>query len=301
MMRTPGQSYRFLDPHILAAISDLHLVAKTVVDGFMLGVHQSPRPGVGLEFNQYRSYQAGDDLRRVDWKMYARSDRYFVRESEIETSISVRFALDGSASMAHEEQGIAKFDYARLLAAALGYLAHAQGEAIGLEVLSETSMLHLPAKRDHQQLHRFLQTLERAQPAGRWPGWERLESVLAAAQKRELIIVISDLHEDKDEITAALSKFSALKNEVLLFHLLGPDEIDFRYEGFMTFEDLETGESVQVDTPQARPSYMKNVQQRLHHVKQMLHDQRIAYELLTLDQPLDFALRRYLTQRLRHA
>jgi len=300
-MRTPGQSYRFLDPHILAAISDLHLVAKTVVDGFMLGVHQSPRPGVGLEFNQYRSYQAGDDLRRIDWKMYARSDRYFVRESEIETSLSVRFALDGSASMAHEEQSIAKFDYARLLVAALGYLAHAQGEAIGLEVLSETSMQHLPAKRDHQQLHRFLQALERARPAGRWPGWELLESVFAAAQKREMIIVVSDLHESKDEITAALSKFSALKNEVLLFHLLGPNEIGLGYEGFLTFEDLETGQSVQVDAPQARPAYGKKMQQRLHQLKQMLHDQRIAYELFTLDQPLDFALRRYLTQRMRHA
>jgi uncharacterized protein (DUF58 family) len=292
-------SYRFIDPHILAAISDLHLLAKTVVDGFMLGANQSPRPGVGLEFNQYRSYQPGDDLRLVDWKMYARSDRYYVREADVETSITVRFVLDASASMAHEDSGIAKFDYARFLIASLGFLAHAQGEAVGLEMIRDGAVSHLPPKRDHQQLHRFLHELERARPHGVWPDWPQLEGVFTATQKREMIVFVSDLHEQRDEIFAALSKLSALRNEVLLFHLLGRNEIDFSYEGFLTFEDLESGKTLQVDAGRARQPYLNRMQQKLRAVKQALHDEKISYTLLRLDQPLDLALRQFLAQRMK--
>lgn len=293
----PATNYRFIDPHVLAAISDLHLLAKTVIDGFMLGANQSPRPGVGLEFNQYRSYQPGDDLRLVDWKMYARSDRYYVREADIETSITVRFILDASASMAHEDNGMMKFDYARFLVAALGYLAHQQGEAVGLEIINDAAVTHLPPKRDHQQLHRFLHELERAHPQGVWPDWKKLEGVFTTTQKREMIIFVSDLHEQRDEIFAALSKLSALRNEVLFFHLLGRNEIDFNYAGFLTFEDLETSQTVQVEASHAREIYLSSMQQKLQHLRQALHDENINYTLFTFDQPLDFALRQYLTQR----
>lgn len=290
-------SYRFIDPRILAAISDLHLLAKTVVDGFMLGANQSPISGAGLEFSQYRSYQPGDDLRRVDWKMYARSDRYYVRESETETSITIRFVLDASASMAHEDSGVTKFDYARFLIASLGYLAHSQGEAIGLEIINEAVALHLPPKCDHQQLHRFLHGLELAQPAGIWPEWADLESALTGSQKRELIVLVSDLHERQNEITAALSKLRARRNEVLLFHLMGRNEIEFEYAGFLTFEDLESGKTVQVDAQQTRSSYLENLRHQFQTTKKTLREQNLAYELLILDQPLDLALRKYLIQR----
>ncbi len=301
MKSSQASSYRFIDPRTLAAISDLHLLAKTVVDGFMLGVNQSPRPGVGLEFNQYRSYQPGDDLRRIDWKTYARSDRYFVRESEIETSITVRFILDASASMMHEERGIAKFDYARFLIAALGYLANTQGEAIGLDAVSGEKITHVPAKRDHQQLHRFLHELERLRPQGRWPGWKTLEVVFSAEQKRQMIVFVTDMHEEENEITAALSKLSALKNEVLLFNIIGRNEIDFLYDGALTFEDLETGKSVQVDALRARKSYLTAMQNKLKMTKQALHNLGITNELFAIDQPLDFALRTYLSQRMKLA
>jgi len=296
---TTVSAYRFIDPHILAAISDLQLLAKTVVDGFMLGAHQSPLSGVGLEFNQYRSYQPGDDLRRVDWKMYARSDRYYVREAEIETSITVRFLLDASASMAHTENGTCKLDYARFLVASLGYLAHQQGEAIGLEILTDTAPSQLAPKREPQQLHRFLHELERCEPRGAWPKLQQWQRFLETVQRREMIVVVSDLHEYDQEITAALSKLRARKNEVLLIQLLGRNEIDFHHEGYLTFEDLETGQTVQVDTVAARPRYVSALQSSLQQLKRDMHDQDLACELFTLDQPLDFALRRYLTQRLK--
>lgn len=292
-------AYRFIDPHVLAAISDLHLLAKTVIDGFMFGANQSPLSGAGLEFNQYRSYQPGDDLRRVDWKMYARSDRHYVREAEVETSITVRFLLDASASMAHTEDGIRKFDYARFLIAALGYLAHQHGDAIGLEALSDVSTVQLGPKREPQQLHRFLHELEHIEPCGAWPQQQHWRRLLETVQRRELLVVVSDLHEYDLEITTALTKLRALKNEVILFQLLGRNEAEFRHEGALTFEDLETGETVEVEAATARRSYLSAVQSRLLQINHDLHEQDIAYELFFLDQPLDFALRRYLTQRMK--
>lgn len=292
-------NYRFIDPHVLAAISDLHLLAKTVVDGFMFGANPSPLSGAGLEFNQYRSYQPGDDLRRVDWKMYARSDRHYVREAEVETSITVRFVLDASASMAHTEAGIKKFDYARFMLAALGYLAHQHGDAIGLEALSEVATAPLPPKREPQQLHRFLHELERLEPRGAWPQASHWRRLLETAQRRELLVLVSDVHEYEHEITDALAKFRALKNEVILFQLLGRDEVEFRHEGFLTLEDLETGRTIEIEGTRVRQTYHTAMQNRLAEVRSTLQDHDIAYELFLLEQPLDFALRRYLTQRMK--
>jgi len=293
-------SYRFIDPHILAAIGNLPLLAKTVVEGYLLGAHESPRPGAGLEFNQYRSYQPGDDLRRVDWKRYARSDRFYVRESESETNITVRFILDASASMAHDDGGIAKFDYARFLVAALGYLAHRQGDAIGLHAIPPRLMPPaLPPQREPQQLHRFLHYLQRLTPAGSWPAWRELEGVFAGAPMRELLIVVTDLHEYGQEIAAALAKLHALKHEILCFHLLGRNEVDFTYAGDVVFQDLETGRTVPVNSEAVRADYQRAMGQHLQELPRKWRDRDLAYELLRLDQPLDFALRHYLTQRMK--
>lgn len=290
-------SYQFIDPQILAAIANLQLIAKTVVDGFMLGSHQSPKPGVGLEFNQYRSYQPGDDLRRVDWKMYARSDRYFVRESEIETSIGINFVLDATASMSHVENQISKFDYARFLIASLAYLARSQGDAVGLMAVNGQSVSQLPPRRDHQHLHRFLHQLENIAPQGRWPDWQVLETIFTVTQKREVIVFVSDMYERESEIQKLLSVLSSYKNEVLLFHIMGNDELQFNYKGHLIFEDLETGETVQVHADKSREDYLHQLDEHLQKLQQSAHDQNIAYEQCVLNQPLDYALRNYLMHR----
>ncbi|MFQ5637604.1 MAG: DUF58 domain-containing protein [bacterium] len=292
-------TYKFIDPHTLAAISNLQLVAKTVVDGFMLGGHQSPKLGLGLEFNQYRSYQPGDDVRRIDWKMYARSDRYYVRESEVETSVSVRFILDATASMAHQDSGISKLDYARFLIASLAYLAANQGDAIGLHIISDGNVTLLPAKREHQHLHRFLNTLERVDARGRWPERQVIEKMFLASQYREIIVFVSDMHESLNEIQEAVLKLSALKNEVLLFHLMGHNELEFTFEGSLNFQDLETGETIRVDASRSRERTIQNIQERIQQLRQAAHDQHVGYELFSLNQPLDYALRNYLRQRIR--
>lgn len=292
-------AHRFIDPRALAAIKDLALIARTVVDGFMFGGHQSRMAGAGLEFNQYRSYQPGDDLRRLDWKLYARSDRFYVRESEGETSVSVRFVLDASASMAHEEDGLSKFDYARFLAASLAYLASRQGDAVGLYALRDGPMTAMEPQRGPQHLHRLLHALEGLEARGVWPRWETVEQFFTVATHRDLIVVVTDLHEQKEEIRTVLAKVQALKNEVLLFHLLGRRERDFSYEGVLAFEELETGRVMQVDADRVRRGYREAVAGHLRALRQELHDLGVTYTLITLDQPLDGVLRTFLTRRMR--
>jgi uncharacterized protein (DUF58 family) len=292
-----SQAYRFIDPHAIASISDLHLVARTIVDGFLFGEHGSVVPGAGIEFSQFRSYQPGDDLRRVDWKLYARSDRYYVRESDIETNVSVRFLLDASESMAHTEGGITKFDYARFLIASLSYLAVSQGDAVSLHSINEIDSTILPARQGRQHLHRLLHELEELKPSARFPEWNAIEQAMVALSRRELILVVSDMHERDEELTTLLVKLSHLGHEVMLLHLLGPDEIAFNHKGFVAFEDLETGKVVEVDAESARQAYQRQMQEHIGKLGKQLRDENITANLITTDQPLDFALRSYLTHR----
>ncbi len=292
-------AHRFIDPRTLAAIKDLALIARTVVDGFMFGGHQSRMAGAGLEFNQYRSYQPGDDLRQIDWKLYARSDRFYVRESQVETSVNVRFVLDASASMLHEEDGFSKFDYARFLTASLAYLAGRQGDAVGLFALRDGHVATLEPQRGPQHLHRLIHTLEALEAKGVWPTWEAVEQLFTVVTHRDLVVFVTDLHEHKDEIRTVLAKVNTLRNEVLLFHVLGRGELDFSYEGVIEFEELETGRVMQVDADRVRRGYREAVARHLTDTRQALQDLGVAYSLFTLDQPLDSALRAFLTRRIR--
>ena len=290
-------SYRFIDPKTLAALGDLALAARTVVDGFMYGVHHSRMPGAGLEFSQYRSYQPGDDLRRVDWKLFARSDRYFLRDAETDTSVTVRLVLDASASMAHQEAGLTKFDYARLLAAALAVLAHRQGDAVGLYALNDGDLHAVPPQRHHQHLHRLLHDLERLEPAGVWPTWERLERLFTAGGQRGITVLITDLHERLNEIRTVAAKLSALRHEVLVLHVIARAELEFGYHGTVTFEEIETGHRIAVDADAVRPAYLAALADELDDLRHSLEDRRVGYARFPLDQPLDLALRHYLTGR----
>ncbi len=292
-----SRAYRFIDPHTLASISDLHLVARTIVDGFLFGEHDSLVPGQGIEFSQYRSYQPGDDLRRVDWKLFGRSDRYYVRESDVETNISVRFILDTSQSMMHTENGINKFDYARFVTASLAYLAVSQGDAISLFAVNESESTLLPSRQGSQHLHRLLHNLEGLKPEGRFPGWAALEQTMVSLPHRELIVVVSDMHERSDELTTFLVKLSQLGHEVILLHLMGRSELEFDYNGHLAFEDLETGEVVEVDAGEAAQQYRRQLRDNIRVMEKRLQDERVVADILTIDQPLDFALRTYLTQR----
>lgn len=250
---------KLLDPKVLMAIKDLNLSAKTTIDGFMNGINKSTLKGQGLEFSQYRSYQPGDDLRSLDWKMFARSDRYYIRESEVETNIAVRFLVDASASMNHQDGNFTKIEYAKYLVACLAYLANLQGDAVGLYIFKNASLFAMPTKQDYQHLARLFFQLEQIKAEGTFTKPIHYKEIFAGAQKRELLIFVTDLYQTNEEIFKLLTTFNSLRHEIVVFHLLGRNEITLDFKGYTTFEDLETGETIQIDQAKARATYQEKL------------------------------------------
>lgn len=298
-MSEAALSYRFVTASTLALVRDLELAARMVVDGMMLGGHTSRQAGAGLEFSQYRSYQPGDDLRRLDWKLLGRSGRYFVREAETETSITVRLVLDATGSMAHEEHGVSKLDYARYLAAALALLATRQGDAVGLYTLSDGRAVTLRPRREPSHLHRLLHELERVQPAGRWPVWSALERALAPDAARGITVFLGDFHERGDEIRAAVKRLAGARHEVICFQVLGDAERAFGYQGTVTLEELETGRRLDLVGEQAREAAVRQFDRLLHDLRYAVEESGAALVPCTLSQPFETPLREYLARRSR--
>lgn len=288
---------RLLDPKILLSVKNLQLAAKATIDGFMAGINKSTIKGEGLEFSQYRSYQPGDDLRQLDWKVYARSDRYYIRESEIETSIAVRFIIDASSSMSHSDNGYTKLEYARYLAACLAWLAALQGDAVGLYVLQEKGLLSLEAKRGYQHMTRFYHQLEQLSANGSIHQTANYKAVFSAASKKELIIFITDLYEQDAEIFSVLDNLAMMKHEIIVLHPAGNNELEFDYAGYAALEDLETGKLVKINPGQDAGRYKLAMEKHLDAIKTKMLGRHFFYRMLNMRQPVDQALRDFLKQR----
>lgn len=288
---------RLLDPKILMSIKNLPLAAKTTIDGFMAGINKSKVKGPGLEFSQYRSYQPGDDLRWLDWKMYARSDRYYIRESEIETSIQVRLLVDASASMKHKDNnGVTKIEYAKYMAASLAYLAGMQNDAVGLYVLQNNEVFALPAKKDHQHLTRLYYQLDNIQPGGTFTEAIRYKDIFAGSTKRELLAFITDMYQQDNEIFEMLETLAALKHEIIVLHIMAQNEMALDYKGYSALEDLETGVRVDINSSGAE-AYKQNLATHLAGIRTRLLNRNIFYRLVNMQQPLDEVLKDFLKQR----
>ncbi|MDQ2771567.1 MAG: DUF58 domain-containing protein [Bacteroidota bacterium] len=286
-----------LTPEHLHGLKNLSLAARQVAEGFLNGAHASRRHGAGMEFSQYRPYQPGDDLRRLDWRLAARSDRYYLRESEIDTSLTVHLLLDASASMNHRDDNeLSKLDYARLLLAALAYLATQQGDAVGLTILSPGGLRHLAPRAETRQLPRIYHALETAEATGRFPAPETLAPLITRRQ-RALTVCVSDLYEDGQEITSLLTRLRATSGDVLLLHLMAHNELQFSHKGAVTFRDLETGQTLQIDADQQRPMYQRQQQEWLKETARNCRRQGFDYHLLDISQPLDAAMREFLRRR----
>jgi uncharacterized protein (DUF58 family) len=295
------------DHYTMMAIKDLSLAARQTIDGFMAGINKSKVRGPGLEFSQYRSYQPGDDLRWLDWKRYARSDRYYIRESEIETSIRVRILVDASLSMNHvdaaaggggggKDAGVSKIVYARYLAAALGWLAHGQGDALGLYVFQDGKVHVLPARQDAQHFARFIHQLEGIRPGGKMGEPIEYKHIFLAEQKRELLIFITDLYERNGEIGRLLGLLASLRHEIIVLHIMGRNELEKDFGGFTEVEDWETGERLAVRGG-LDEAYAERVRSWLDGMRMGLLDKQITYQLMRMDEPVDSALRKFLKQR----
>jgi uncharacterized protein (DUF58 family) len=292
------QDYQqLLKPEIINTLSGLTLISKVTVQGFLAGLNHSKRLGAGMEFSQYRGYQPGDDMRLLDWKMLARSGRYYIKQSEIETHVRIKFIVDASHSMQHEEGGLSKMDYTRVLVASLAWLAQSQGDAIGLYALNDKQLHALQPKVDQKHFKRLLHQLIDIQPDGKWPQQTLTSQTLQGQHHKELIFFISDLYEETSELTQSISKLKTPRNEVVVLQLLGKDELEFNYKGDVTFEDLETGKQIEINTKQAQSYYKTNLQASLSRIKNNLLAEGVSYQLFQLGEPLAEALELLLKTR----
>jgi uncharacterized protein (DUF58 family) len=288
----------FLKPEVLNTINGLELMARIVVEGFMSGSNKSQSVGAGQEFSQYRSYQSGDDLRQLDWKMFARSERYYIKQADIETNITVKFILDTSHSMSYTEQDITKLQYAKLLAAALAYLARKQSDTFGLYAVNDKSLRMVPPRFEQQQFVRFLSELIILKAEGSWGKGSDME-LLFDHHGKELIVFITDMYDDTEDLQRFISRLKTPRNEVVIFHLIGQHERDLDFGAAFTFEDLESGQRTKVDTLQQQEIYTQKVNHWLKETRTWMLEKQIGYYLVSMKKPLEEVLRDFLTVRKR--
>jgi uncharacterized protein (DUF58 family) len=286
----------FLDPALLARIGDLALLARTVVDGFMHGIHRARRVGLSLDFAEHRAYQPGDDIRRIDWRVYGRTDRFYVKEYEADTNASVTFALDASASMDFGSGPVTKFDYGRFLVASLAWLSQRQGDRVGLVTFADDLVEVIPPSTRHLQL--ILHTLGRARPGGVGRLPLVLERAARLSTRAGIVVVVSDCYEDPAEVQRGIGALRARGHDVILFHLLDRAERDLPGEGATTFEDAETGERMPLRPEALRERYQSQLEAHGGELARRLGQDRTDYVPLVTDRPLDLALRAYLERRL---
>jgi uncharacterized protein (DUF58 family) len=286
---------RYVDPTVLARIKDLELLARSVVDGFINGLHRAPYFGASIDFAEHRGYVPGDDIRRVDWKVYARTDRYFVKQYEADTNANFSVLLDVSRSMSFASQGVSKLEYGSYLAACLAYLSMRQRDRVGIITFDEAIVTYVPPSAKHFNV--LLHTLDRAQAER--PG--RLLTMLHEAaehfKRRSIVALISDLYENPDDLVDALKPYAYLGNDLVVFHVLDPAEIAFPYREPSRFRDLESTEQVPVVPGQFADQYRKLIRQHIDTLTQKFTEARIDYVQLDTSKPLDDALFRYLGNR----
>jgi uncharacterized protein (DUF58 family) len=289
---------RFLDPAVLGAISGLDLVAKTVVDGFVAGLHRSPDFGFSQEFAEYRAYTPGDDLRHVDWNVFARADRMYVKRYRGETNSLLTLLLDASNSMNFASHSVSKMNYARFMAAAIFYLAiRKQRDAAGLLVFDSEVRDYVRPSTRHGQFHRLLSSLELAEPRARTNFEEPLLHLQNLVRRRGIVVILSDFYESPQAIIRAIEPLRFHGNEVVLFHILDPRELHPDVGASAVLVDLETRARIEVTAEFAAKEYRGRIAMHVEALREGARRAGMGYQLLVTDRPLDDALREYLTIR----
>jgi uncharacterized protein (DUF58 family) len=286
---------RFVDPQVLARIRNLELLARTVVDGFINGLHRAPYFGASIDFAEHRGYVPGDDIRRVDWRLYARTDKYFVKQYEADTNANFMALVDVSKSMSFASRGVTKLEYASFLAACLGYLSQRQRDRVGIVTFDQEIVTHVPPSAKHFNV--MLQTLDRARAERPGRMLEPLAKLAEHFKRRSIVALISDLYESPDAVLEALKPYKFLGNDVVVFHVLDPAEIDFPYTDPSRFEDLESGEEVPVVPESFADQYREMIRAHIDAFTTRCSEARIDYMLCNTSRPLDDALFTYLGNR----
>jgi len=299
------QALTYLQPDVVSKLANMELRARMVVEGFITGMHKSPYHGFSVEFAEHRQYMPGDEIRRVDWKVYGKTDRYYIKQYEEETNLKSYVILDASASMAFaSEQArggdgkrISKLEYASYLVAALSYLMVQQRDAVGLTVFDENIRLALPPHATKAYLRRILIELEHLS-AGKATGTSRsLNQMAERITRRGLIIVVSDLFDDPSAVIAALKHFRHNHHDVLVMHVLDPFERSFAFGSDAVFKDLETAEEITTQPYHIQRAYQREFRSFLERYKRECRENNIDYVLLDTETPFDVALFQYLNKR----
>jgi uncharacterized protein (DUF58 family) len=288
---------RFLDPATLAALSGLDLVAKTVVDGFVAGLHRSPDFGFSQEFAEYRAYTPGDDLRHVDWNVFARTERCYLKRYRGETNTQLLILLDTSASMSYGSETVNKLDYARFVAASLCYLSHQQRDAVGLIIFDQDVVDYVAPSTRQGQLFRLLHAIEKAEPGTRTDFTKPFVHFQNFLKRRGLVVVLSDFYEQPETIVKTIEPLRYRGNDVILFHVLDPQEITPRLREPVLLIDLETKDSIEVSPEYVKHEYRRKMDGHLATLQVRARAAGLDYFLMNTGRPLDEGLREYLAVR----
>ena len=292
---TTAPGARFIDPNVLARLGSIELAARFVVEGFINGLHKAPYLGVSIDFAEHRGYMPGDDIRRIDWRLFARTDRFYVKQFEADTNTNFSVLFDVSKSMSFGSRGITKLDYGRYLAACLSYLSTKQRDRVGIVTFDDDIVERVPPSAKHFDV--TLHTLDKSE-AGR-PGalGPPLYKATEFFKRRSILVVISDFYEEPEKIFDAVKPLRFAGNDVIMFHLLDPAEVDFPYDDSTSFQDLETGRKIPVVPDKLRDQYRELVREHIQAITQLASQNRIDYAFMNTKMPLDHALLRYLMMR----
>ena len=294
---TEKTTFRYLDFDTLARIDNMHLLAKTVVEGFIMGLHRSPFRGFSVEFAEYRQYTPGDDIRHIDWKVYGKSDRFYIKQYEEETNLSCYILLDCSASMGYGSGPVTKLQYGSFLAASLAYFMIQQRDATGLVLFDEKMRQVLPPRSRLTHLHRLLQALEDQEPGEGTDIATPLHDMAEGLKRRGLMVLISDLYDDPERVLSALQHFKFQGSDLIVFQIADAAELKFPFDRMTEFIDPETHESVRLTGDAVRRTYLEEMEKFFNEYRKGCADLKVDYHVFDTSTPLELALSEYLYRR----
>jgi uncharacterized protein (DUF58 family) len=290
--------HNFIDNDLLSRLGALPIESRVPMMGNVAGKHRSPHRGSSVEFAEYRKYVAGDDTRRLDWKAFARSDRFYIKEFEADTNLRAYFVVDASGSMAFAGKGESKIQYARRIAASLAYLLVNQGDAAGLSICTDKLHLEVPPSRRAAHLERFFSTLAQIEPSGETGLVGALHTIAEKIGQRAFVVILSDLFAEPADLGDALQHLRYRKHDISVFHLMDPLEIGFEFDRPHRFVDIEDGTALVAEPTLIAEEYKSSLREFLAAVRAKCHDAAADYQLVTTDTPLEPLLRDFLTARL---
>ena len=299
MASPDSKSSPLLDPEMVARLTSQPLVARFPMVGSVSGQHKSPHRGSSVEFAEYREYVPGDDLRRLDWRVFARSDRFYIKEFEADTNLRCHLVVDCSASMNFVGEHANRLEYAKRLAAALAYITIQQGDAAGVKCVGGAKSIDLPARRNPAHFQLILDSLEAAKPKGETKLPSVLHELAEKVRRRALVIVISDFFCDIDELLSCFQHLRFQKHDLAVFQLLDPVELDFQFDRPVRFNDLESSFSLVTEPAMIREQYLTELHKFLNRLREGCHEFGADYRRVTLDQPLEKTLSDFLLERAR--